>query len=116
MIVSAANPIRARVGDHIIVTFDTASLLKASFLIYVFQILAMLIGAAAGVSRAKMAGFNSSVTAALCSVVAFTVAIVFMKRKGNRLASRASYQPRITRVVRRRAFTAAQVAEMMDHC
>ena len=115
MIVNAANPIGARVGDHIIVTFDTASLLKASFLIYVFPILAMLAGAALGLKVASLASLNTSAGAALCSLAAFGVAMVYMRRKGNRLAQQTSYQPKITRVVRRRAFSAAQVAEMMKH-
>ena len=46
MEVKAINAAGAKVGDRIVMSFETASLLKATFLLYVFPILLLIIGAA----------------------------------------------------------------------
>ena len=46
MEVDAVNSVGAQVGDRIMLYFETGSLLKATFLLYIFPILCMLLGAA----------------------------------------------------------------------
>ena len=48
MEVEAFNTADARVGDRIVLNIKTASLLKATFLLYVFPILAMIAGEVLG--------------------------------------------------------------------
>ena len=48
MEVKAINQAGAKVGDRIVLLFETSSLLKATFLLYVFPILLLIIGAAIG--------------------------------------------------------------------
>jgi len=48
MEVKAINEAGAIAGDRIVLLFETSSLLKATFLLYVFPILLLIIGAAIG--------------------------------------------------------------------
>ena len=48
MEVEAINEVQAQVGDHVILNFETASLLKATFFLYVFPIIFMFAGALTG--------------------------------------------------------------------
>jgi sigma-E factor negative regulatory protein RseC len=60
MEVNAINEAGARVGDRIVLSFDTSSLLKATFLLYVFPILLLIIGAGIGQGTAPYFNFNPS--------------------------------------------------------
>jgi hypothetical protein len=60
MEVEAINTARARVGDRIVLNIQTGSLLKATFLLYVFPILAMIAGAVLGQTVAGMRGSDPS--------------------------------------------------------
>ena len=93
------NPVQAQVGDRILLNIDSASLLKASFLIYVFPILCMLAGAGLGQWVGLASGLNPSWTSPLLAALSFCGAFIFMKFKGNRLAQTDAYKPKIVRVI-----------------
>ena len=65
MEVNAINEAGARVGDRIVLSFDTSSLLKATFLLYVFPILLLIIGAGIGQGTAPYFNFNPSAFSAI---------------------------------------------------
>jgi len=100
MMIKVENRVAAQAGDRVVLTFKTASLLKAAFLIYVFPILCMLMGAVFGSFWAGRMGTNVSTVAAICGVSAFAAAILFMKFQGNRMGRRSDYTPKILRVIR----------------
>ena len=54
MEVEAINTAGARIGDRVVIGFETASLLKASFLLYVFPILGLILGAFIGQTAAPL--------------------------------------------------------------
>jgi len=60
MEVKAINEAGAIAGDRIVLLFETSSLLKATFLLYVFPILLLIIGAAIGQGIAPHIDFNPS--------------------------------------------------------
>ena len=60
MEVKAINSAGASVGDRIVLSFETASLLKATFLIYVFPIILMIAGAVLGQVLAPLIEFSPS--------------------------------------------------------
>ena len=101
MEVRAINAAGAGVGDRIVLTFDTSPLLKATFLLYVFPILILIAGAAAGQYLSGVIGLDVSVGAALLGFSCFFAAVLFVRKKGNRLAGRQEYQPRISRILNR---------------
>ena len=99
MEVEALNSANARVGDRIVLQMETGSLLKASFLLYIFPILCMLVGAVAAEAVADALGFSSSAMTPVIALVCFVGAFLFVKVKGNRMAEQDSYRPVIVRVL-----------------
>ena len=100
MLIKVENRLAAKTGDRVVLTLKTASLLKAAFLIYIFPILCMLIGAMIGSYLAGRMEADASAVAAICGGSAFVAAILFMKYQGNRMGSRSDYTPKILRVIR----------------
>ena len=102
MEVQAINEAGAQVGDRIIISIDTASLLKASFLLYVFPILLMLAGAIIGQKAAPLLDIDTSAFSAVVGFSFFFVSIWFVKSRGNRMARENKYKPKIIRILNRR--------------
>lgn len=103
MLVEAENPAHARTGDRVVISFATGPLLKATFLIYIFPILCMLVGAGIGQAMGPTIDVNPSVSAAILGFSALFLALGFMKKKGNQLAGRDDYKPKIIRITHRAA-------------
>ncbi len=99
--VMAVNKANALPGDHIVITFQTGSLLKATFLLYVFPILCLLTGALIGQAYAPDLQMNPSALSAIVGFLFFGAALLFVRFRGNQLATKEDYRPKITRVIRR---------------
>ena len=104
MEVEAANRVVARTGDRVVVSFATASLIKATFLIYMFPILCLMAGAGIGVrlSQTVFPSVDQSVLSALIGFGAFVLAVVFVRIRGNRMAKEDQYKPVIIRILKNR--------------
>jgi sigma-E factor negative regulatory protein RseC len=98
MEVEAINTAQARVGDRIVLNIQTGSLLKATFLLYVFPILAMIAGAVLGQTVAVMRGVDPSGLSALFGFLFFGLAFIVIRIAGRRLSTNASYKPEIIKV------------------
>jgi len=99
MEVEALNPVHARIGDRVVIFFHTASLLKASFLIYVLPIVGMMVGAVIGQRIALEYGWPESAISALAAFAAFGAVFALVRAAGNRMAQKSAYRPKIIRVV-----------------
>lgn len=99
MEVEAINVAGARIGDQVVIGFETASLLKASFLIYIFPILGLIAGAAVGEAIAPYFSMNKSLSALLIGGFAFFLCYLFIRKKGNELAKNRSYRPKVIRIL-----------------
>ena len=100
MEVKALNPAGAREGDRIVLSFETSSLLKATFLIYVFPIIFLIAGAALGQMLAPLMAFNPSSLAALLGFAFFFTALFIIKSRANKMAKQNAYQPKITKIIK----------------
>ncbi len=100
MEVQAINAAGGKVGDRVVLSFDTSSLLKASFLLYVFPIICMLVGAFAGMQVAPAVNFDTSIVSAICAFLFFGLSFLFVKSKGNRMAQKDEYRPKIIRILK----------------
>lgn len=100
MQVEAVNPVGAKEGDQVVLSFSTASLLKGTFLIYMVPVLCLLIGAGIGVKLSQIYGYDRSAASALVGFGALFASFFFIRAKGNRLADTEAYQPRIIRIKR----------------
>ncbi len=101
--VEILNPVSAEVGDRVEVAVESSALLKATFLLYIFPIICMLLGAAAGELAAGLLRVSGSTPAVLGAVGALILALIAVKVRGNRMASRAAYRPQAIRVLARGA-------------
>lgn len=99
MEVEAINHAGAHVGQKVVLSFDTSPLLKATFLLYVFPIIAMIIGAFVGQQLAPNFNFDASFLSAIFGFLFFGLTILFVRSKGNKLAQRDEYRPKIIRVI-----------------
>jgi sigma-E factor negative regulatory protein RseC len=99
--VEAINMVDAQIGDLIQISIDSGALLKATFLLYVFPIICMLIGGLAGHVAGLRLGMNPSPTSAAVAVVCFTASLLVVRRRANRMALQMQYRPKITRIISR---------------
>jgi sigma-E factor negative regulatory protein RseC len=97
--VSVLNIVGAHVGDRVILKMDTAPLLKGTFLVYMFPILLLVVGAALGEWISRAFGLESSLPSAMIGFGSLAVGLILMRSIGRRLAERAEYRPRISRVL-----------------
>jgi len=98
MEVEVINTVGAAVGDRVIISFETSSLLKATFLLYIFPILCMFVGAVIGQEIAPTIGIGASLASAILGFLFFLVSIIFIKVKANKMGGQDQYRPRITRI------------------
>ena len=99
MEVKAFNSAGARVGDRIVLSFETSSLLKATFLIYVFPIIFLIAGAALGQMLAPHFEFSPSALSVLLGFTFFFSALFIIKARANKMAQKNAYQPKITKIL-----------------
>jgi sigma-E factor negative regulatory protein RseC len=100
MEVKAINQAKAEVGDRIIISFETSSLLKATFLVYLFPVLCIIIGAATGHYLAPLFDIHQSTLSVACGFLFLFIAILFVKSKGNSLGKKVAYQPKVIRILK----------------
>lgn len=101
MEVKALNIAGAREGDRIVLNFETRSLLKATFLIYVFPIIFLIAGAVCGQMLASLITVNPSALSVVLGFASFFAALVIMKARANKMAAQHTYQPKITKILRK---------------
>jgi sigma-E factor negative regulatory protein RseC len=99
MEVEAINHAGARIGQKVVLSFDTSPLLKATFLLYVFPILTMIAGAFVGQQLAPNFNVDASFLSAIFAFLFFGLTIFFVRSKGNKLAKKDEYRPKIIRVI-----------------
>ncbi len=100
--VEAVNVVNAKVGDLIQISIDTGALLKATFLLYVFPILCMFIGAIAGhIAGLSLGMANPSPASAIIAVACFFGAMLIVRLRAGRMALKLEYRPKITRIIGR---------------
>jgi len=99
MEVEAINEAGAQIGDQVVIGFETASLLKVSFLIYIFPILGLIAGAIVGDAVAPYFSMNKSLSALLIGGFVFFLCYLFIRKKGNELAKDRSYHPKVIRIL-----------------
>ncbi|MDM8544622.1 SoxR reducing system RseC family protein [Desulfococcaceae bacterium HSG9] len=101
--VEVRNDVNAHLGDRVVIYFKTTSLLKAAFLLYMVPILGLLAGAGIGQKIAQLYAIQGSLPAVLVGFSSFAATVLWVKLRANRLSDQDSYQPRITRIIKKAA-------------
>lgn len=99
--VEAINSAGAKVGDRIQLAINTASVLKAMTLLYLFPIFCMLGGGLMGDWLAPKTQMDSSVMAAILAAICFALALIIVRISGQRMGHKESYTPKIIRIIGR---------------
>lgn len=99
MEVEALNNIDAKVGDQVLISFGAVPLFKVYTLVYLFPILALLLGAILGQWLTVYVPMDESLSALMMGVVFFAGAFFIVKFCGARMAEKGNYQPVVLRIV-----------------
>lgn len=99
MVVKTINAANARVGDRVVVSLKTGAFLRATFLIYLFPILCLVVGAMIGHMASGRFGLDASVLSSAAGFGCFAAAVMVVKRKAGRMSADDAYQPRILRII-----------------
>ena len=97
--VNAINTVGAVVGDRIVLGIESAPLLKATFLLYVFPIIALIFGAFLGHELAGNLQMDATNLSVLSGLAFFASAVLIMRRRANRMALQDAYRPKIIRIL-----------------
>jgi sigma-E factor negative regulatory protein RseC len=101
MEVEADNTANAQLGDTVIVTFDSSKLFMLSFLLYVFPIIIMIIGALMGERVAENFNGNPSTYSAIMGFGFFFAAMAVVKLMDKRARKTGQFRPEIIKVKRK---------------
>ena len=100
MEVEALNTAQARPGDQVLLTLEDQSLLKLSFLVYMFPVLALILGAALGQNVAHFFTIDSEMSSFGLGALFFALAFVLVKIRDRKLERTGGTIPRVARIVK----------------
>lgn len=86
-------------GDRIVLSVSSSAVLKVSFLLYVFPILLMIVGAVIGQNLGPRLQMDPSMLSLLTGLLFFLMAFVFVRLGSNRMGKKDKYRPRIVRII-----------------
>lgn len=98
--VEAFNDAGAAVGDRIVLRVASGALLKVSFMLYVFPILLLILGAVVGQILGPAFHYDPSSFALLLGGTCFVLAFFLIRLGSSRMACKSEYRPRIVRVLK----------------
>ena len=99
------NKIGAKKGDTVILNYESSSLLKIAFLVYVFPIIALILGAITGENLAKTLSMNNSAAAAIFAFCFFFIAVAIIKIVDNKITKKDKYTASIEKIIGKNAFS-----------
>lgn len=99
MMVEAVNSAGAVPGDLVVISFDAAPLVRVFSLVYIFPVMALMVGAVIGQRLSGLWGTDESLTSLISGGLFFAGAFFIVKFCSNRMAEKGSYQPKVLRVL-----------------
>jgi len=100
MEVEAINAAQAKPGDQVLLTLENQSLIKLSFLVYMFPILALIAGAALGQKVGSLLSINQELASFGLGAIAFGLAFLIVRKKDKKLEQTGSTIPRVARIIK----------------
>ncbi len=97
--VEVINEVGARVGDRILIDFKTSAFLKVTFMLYIFPIICLTLGAMLGLQVAADYGYDESACSALLGFAGFFISVFIIRAAGRKMATHRNYRPQITKVL-----------------
>jgi sigma-E factor negative regulatory protein RseC len=100
MEVEAINTAQAKPGDQVLLTLEDQSLIKLSFLVYMFPILALIAGAALGQKVGPLLSINQELASFGLGAIAFGLAFLIVRKKDKKLEQAGSIIPKVARIIK----------------
>ena len=100
MEVEAINVAQAKPGDQVLLTLEDQSLIKLSFLVYMFPILALIAGAALGQKAGPLFSINKELASFGLGAVAFGLAFLIVRKKDKTLEQTGATIPKVARIIK----------------
>ncbi|MBF0204888.1 MAG: SoxR reducing system RseC family protein [Desulfamplus sp.] len=101
MTIQIENSLNASTGDMVVVGFKSSPLLKIAFLLYVFPIILLIIGAAIGESISITLNTDKSLTSLIAGILFFTISFLVIRLINNAWANKKEYQPFMMRFTKK---------------
>ncbi|MCK5542883.1 MAG: SoxR reducing system RseC family protein [Desulfobacterales bacterium] len=92
------NTLNAEKGDRVVVGIQTKSLLFLTFMLYVFPVFLLLIGAVTGKSLAPFLKTDQNLTSMFFGFTLFFFAVFIIKKINNRVAQNWRYKPFLIKI------------------
>jgi len=108
MEVEAVNTAGAQLGDTVVVSFATRQLFKLSFLLYVFPVIVMIVGALLGERVAENFQGNPSAYSAFFGFSFFLGAMAVVKLMDKCARKTGKYRPEIVKIKRKAGINAPE--------
>ncbi len=97
MIVTVQNTLKVEKGDHVLIGLETGPVLFLTFLLYVFPIILLTIGALIGNSIAPVIQMDPSIISMIFGFSFFGLSFYFIRKKNNSMSNKDKYKPFIVR-------------------
>ncbi len=97
MIVSVKNTLNVKKGDQVVIGLETKPLLVITFLLYVFPVILLIVGALLGNSIAPSFHMNPSFLSLVTGIIFFCAAFFIIRKKSQALSTNEIYKPFLVR-------------------
>lgn len=97
MIVKVKNILNVEKGDTVVIGLETRPMLFLTFLLYVFPIILLLIGAVIGDSLAPVFKMDPSFLSMICGFSLFGLSFYIIRKKNDSLSKKEKYKPFLVR-------------------
>ena len=97
MIVRVKNILNVEKGDPVVIGLETRPMLFLTFLLYVFPIILLLIGAVIGDSLAPAFKMDPSLVSMIFGFLFFGFSFYIIRKKNNSLSKKEMYKPFLVR-------------------
>ena len=99
--IEAINAAEAKVNDRVAINFETSSLLKVTFLVYMIPVLSLILGVVIGEKIAPIFNYDQTIFSIIVGFLFLFTSFFFVKTKGNELSRKDAYKPTIIKILTR---------------
>ena len=97
MTLELKNTLGVQTGDQVVIGIETKPMIILSFLLYVFPILLLVIGAVIGDSIAPSLNLDKSLSAMILGFICFGAAFLVVRKKQAVMSEKDEYKPFLVR-------------------
>jgi len=97
--IEVKNELHAKAGDHVEISMPAPSLFKMGTLVYLFPVLALILGAGMGHISASRLAMDENLAAIVGGIAALGISFGVLRRIDRAVRNKSDYIPRMTRII-----------------